>query len=107
MSPTFAEGTVRVTTPATYDARRAAPDRGLPDPAKVADVAGHEALVAALRDSDLELVEPVALPPRRSRDLAPQPTGTVRLEVDVAHDQDAVVLLERDGLYSWHLPVAA
>ena len=29
----------------------------------------------------------------------------MQLEVDVPPDEDAVVLLERDGVYSWHLPV--
>ena len=50
----------------------------------------------------------VDLTPRRSRDLgapADDTPGTVQLEVDVPPDEDAVVLLERDGVYSWHLPV--
>jgi hypothetical protein len=108
MSPTFAGGTVRVTTPPTYDAQQTLPTRGLPDPADLARSAGKDALVAALRDSDLNLVESVDLTPRRSRDLgAPPAKGTVQLEVDVPPDEDAVVLLERDGVYSWHLPVDA
>src|SRR6478752_4021591 len=106
MSSTFAEGTVRVTTPASYDAQPAVPTRGLPDPAHLATAAGHDAVVAALRDADLDLVQTVDLTPRPTRELgAPAAPGTVRVEVDVTADHDAVVLLERDGVYSWHLPV--
>src|SRR4051794_6531969 len=112
MSPTFAEGAVRVTTPPSYDAQPAAPvasgTRGLPDPAQLAEAAGQAELLAGLQDSDFSLVQTVDLTPRRSRDLdAPQDTapGTVQLDVDISPDEDAVVLLERDGVYSWHLPV--
>ena len=107
MASTFADGTVRVTTPPTYDADRTGPTRGLPDPSQLADAMGKDALVAALQESDLNLVESVDLTPRRSRDLGAPPAapGTVELEVDVPPDEDAVVLLERDGVYSWHLPV--
>ncbi|MET0838952.1 MAG: hypothetical protein ABWY19_09250, partial [Marmoricola sp.] len=108
MSPTFAEGTVRVTTPPTYDAQPAASTRGLPDPADLAGAVGKDVLVAALEDADLSLVQTVDLTPRRSRDLgapADDTPGTVQLEVDVPPDEDAVVLLERDGVFSWHLPV--
>lgn len=106
MSPTFAEGAVRVTTPPSYDAHAATATRGLPDPARVEELAGQAELVAALQDSDLDLVQTVELTPRRSKDLAaPAAPGTVQLDVDVSADQDAVVLVERDGVYSWHLPV--
>ncbi len=108
MSPTFAEGTVRVTTPPSYDAQPPGPVRGLPDPADLADAVGKDILVSALQDADLDLVQTVDLTPRRSRDLgapADATPGTVQLEVDVPPDEDAVVLLERDGVYSWHLPV--
>src|SRR5689334_4010870 len=61
MPPTFAEGTVRLTTPPSYDAQEppASATRGLPDPADLADAAGRDVLVAALEDSDLHLVQPV------------------------------------------------
>ena len=109
MAPTFDGGTVRVTTPPTYDADRAGPTRGLPDPSQLADSMGKDVLVSALRDTELDLVYTVDLTPRRSRGLetAPAAPGTVELEVDVSDDEDAVVLLERDGVYSWHLPVDA
>ena len=49
MSPTFAEGTVRVTTPPSYDAHEP-PTRGLPDPAELSN-SRHDVLVAALQDA--------------------------------------------------------
>ena len=110
MASSFADGTVRVTTPPTYDADRPGPARGLPDPSQMADAMGKDALVAALQESDLNLVETVDLTPRRSqgsRCAGRRRRGTVELEVDVPPDEDAVVLLERDGVYSWHLPVDA
>ena len=108
---TFAGGTLRVTTPTSYDAQpaRTRTDRGLPGDPGAATEASKDALVTALEDSDLALVERVDLTPRRTRDLGDKPAsnraGKVKLEVDVPPDEDAVVLLERDGVYSWHLPV--
>ncbi len=108
---TFVGGTLRVTTPRSYDAQPAGArkDRGLPGDPGAATETSKDALVAALKDSDLTLVERVDLSPRRARDLGDKPasnrTGKVKLEVDLPADEDAVVLLERDGVYSWHLPV--
>ena len=93
----------RRTTP-----RSPAATRGLPDPAQLADAAGHDELRRGPRRTATSTwCRPVDLTPRRSRDLdAPRPApGTVQLDVDVPPDEDAVVLLERDGVYSWHLPV--
>ncbi len=57
------------------------------------------------------VIERIDLTPQRGRDLdgrAPgNRRGTVTLDVDVPAGHDAVVLLERDGLYSWHLPLGA
>ncbi|MET0999515.1 MAG: CHAT domain-containing protein [Marmoricola sp.] len=104
--PTFAGGTLRVTPPRSYDAQRARAQRGLPGEA--AEAPSKDALVAALEESDLALVEKVDLTPRRTRDLGDEPVpnrpATVKVEVDVPAGEDAVVLLERDGVYSWHLP---
>ncbi len=106
MPSSFAAGTVRVSAPPTYDVstggRR---DRELDATPDESDV-----VVSALEDSDLVLVERVDLTPRGDRDLgapgADQP-GTVEIEVEVPVNEDAVVLLERDGVYSWHLPTDA
>ena len=76
-------------------------------------VAKDAAVLAALEDSGLELMERVDLSPRTpatSTGGASHPTvrGTVCLDVDVPPgDEDAVVLLERDGVYSWHLPTGS
>ncbi len=105
---TFAGGTLRVTTPRSYDARRATAQRGLPGETTGSTEPSKDAIVAALEDSDLALVERVDLTPRRTRDLgdrpAPNRPATVKVEVDVPAGQDAVVLVEREGVYSWHLP---
>jgi len=102
---TFSGGALRVTTPRSYDAQRARAHRGLPGEATEPN---KDALVAALEDSDLALVEKIDLRPRRTRDLGDKPVpnrvAKVKVEVDVPAGEDAVVLLERDGVYSWHLP---
>ena len=76
-----------------------------------AGAAQRAALVEALRTGDFVVVDRIDLTPQRGRDLdgrAPgNRRGTVTLDVDVPAGHDAVVLLERDGLYSWHLPVGA
>src|ERR1700712_1482406 len=98
MVRTFARGALRVTTPPSYDAKPAPrrSDRGLPGDAN--DAAPKDALLAALAESDLALVERIDLTPRRSKDLAAGPAGNragkARLEVDVPRNHDAVVLLE-------------
>ncbi len=112
---TFARGRVRVTTPASYDASRAARrgTRGLPGEPVDPTTASTDALVAALQESGLTVVERVDLTPRPARttdrDLGGRPAsnraGTVRIEVDLPRQQDAVVLIERNGVYSWNLPV--
>ncbi|GEO30438.1 DUF7379 domain-containing protein [Terrabacter aerolatus] len=94
--------------PRGYDASPASDrtDRDLPSGGRDAQRA---ALVEALRGGDFVVVDRIDLTPRRGRDLdGPAPAnrrGTVGVDVDVPAGEDAVVLLERDGLYSWHLPV--
>ncbi len=110
MSLTLAGGTLRVTTPASYDARSATGRRSrLPGAAASQTAAARDVLLAALAESGMEPVGAVDLQPRRSKGLDGPPvstrTGTVKLDLDVAGDEDAVVLVERDGVYSWHLPV--
>ena len=110
MGSTFAGGALRVSTPTSYDAKRA-PKRATRALTADPTTAGKDAIVDALKDSDLTLVERVDLTPRRSRDAltgrapALNRAGTVKIELDVSPHEDAVVLLERDGVYSWHLPV--
>jgi len=102
---------VRVRVPRGYDTTAATDrtDRDLPTGGRRA--AERAALVEALRTDDFVVVDRIDLTPRRARDLdGPAPAnraGTVRLDVDVPAGNDAVVLLERDGVYSWHLPVDA
>lgn len=118
-SASFGGGAVRVRTPRGYDAAPAA-DRMAPSggPGR-ADrdlstgglrAAGRAALIDALQSDDFVVVDRIDLTPRRARDLdGPKPPnrrGTVSLDVDVPAGNDAVVLLERDGVYSWHLPIA-
>ena len=111
MASTFAGGTLRVTTPSSYDAQPAsrAKTRDLPGGPGGSPQAGKDALVAALKDAGLDQVERVDLTPRKTKDIDGKPAankaGNVQLEVDVPPGVDAVVLLEHDGVYSWHLPV--
>ena len=111
MASSFAGGTLRVTTPSSYDAEPASRTRtrDLPRGPEGRAVASKDAIVAALEDAGLDQVERVDLTPRATRDIDGKPAsnraGNVRLEVDVPPGEDAVVLLEHDGVYSWHLPV--
>jgi hypothetical protein len=111
MASTFAGGTLRVTTPSSYDAQPASTTktRDLPGSPEASATAGKDAIVAALEDAGLSQVERVDLTPRGSKDIEGKPAsnraGNVKLEVDVPPGEDAVVLLEHDGVYSWHLPV--
>ncbi len=107
-SASFGGGAVRVRTPAGYHATegRDGGDRGLPGEG-TGQSAAKAALLTALQEQDFAVVDRVDLAPRRSRDPeapAPNRRGTVHVDVDVSPGEDAVVLLERDGVYSWHLP---
>ncbi|MFM6850372.1 MAG: CHAT domain-containing protein [Terrabacter sp.] len=110
-SASFGGGSVRVRVPRDYDVSAAGAagraDRDLPGPDRRA--AERAALVEVLGERDFHVVDRIDLAPRRGRDLgdapAPNRRGTVHVDVDVPAGDDAVVLLERDGVYSWHLPV--
>ncbi|MEO7350433.1 MAG: hypothetical protein ABIR34_04160, partial [Marmoricola sp.] len=99
---TFAGGRIRVTTPPSYDVQRVRRSRarGLRGDPPVATDVSKNAIVSALKDSGLAVIERVHLTPRMSRDLG-RPAGNraakVKLEVDLPRGQDAVVLLERNG----------
>ncbi|MEO7449010.1 MAG: hypothetical protein ABI336_12125, partial [Humibacillus sp.] len=107
-SASFGGGAIRVRTPEGYGASRARPrsDRDLPidDQGRTA---ASRALIDALTSQEFDVVDRIDLTPRRGRDLEPgsNTRGTVALDVDVAPGENAVVLLERDGVYSWQLPV--
>lgn len=117
-SRTLAGGALRVVVPSSYDAepsheRR---QRDLPTPEELRREADKEAMLAALAHQDYTVVDRVDLTPRRGRgvddiDGPGRPpanrVGTASFEVDVPAGEDAVVLLEQGGLYSWHLPVDA
>ena len=117
MPPTsFAGDGVRAVAPESYDVRDSPRVRALPGEPGFEQDAGRAAVIASLEESGLDPVERLDLVPRRSRDLPDAPPGgapaaererRATLEVDVGAEQDAVVLLERDGVYSWQLPVGA
>src|SRR6478609_10595999 len=110
MPSSFGNGTVRVTAPTSYAVQQGgrSRDRALDAPSE--NAAATDVLVQALEQSEMSLVDRVDLAPRQTKDLGkpvPNRKGTVKVDVDVPAGEDAVVLLERDGLYSWHLPVGA
>lgn len=112
MPPTSLERPgVRVVAPPSYDVRetRARRVRALPGEPGYGATVGKDSLVSALRESGLEQLQSVELTPRRTRglDAGDAAGGTATIDVDVAADEDAVVLMARDGVYSWHLPTAA
>ncbi|HEX5969763.1 MAG TPA: CHAT domain-containing protein [Intrasporangium sp.] len=113
MPPTsFASEGVRVVVPGSYDVREASRARALPGEPGFEQQVAKDAIVASLEDSGLVPMQRLDLAPRRDRELPGagpgRPSrGVAMVEVDVGSEEDAVVLLERDGVYSWHLPVDA
>jgi hypothetical protein len=99
VSHTFAGGTLRVRTPPSYDA--------------TLGTCESTAVLAALEDSGLHLVEQVDLTPRLSEDPlttrapARNRAGTVHMELDLPPHHDAVVLLKSSGAYAWRRPVVS
>ena len=67
-------------------------------------------LIEALRAQEMEVLDEVELkptpaaPPTVRGAPAPVQTGTANLELDLGPEDGAVLLLEQDGLYSWHFP---
>lgn len=123
----LAAGRLRVTYPDSYGvaperSAAVAPgpgqrsgDPGATEPRQPADSVSAT-LLEAFATQSLELVAPLELmpatpampatPPGSSALRSPrlsQP-GKVRLELDLARGENAVVLLEQDGFFSWHLP---
>lgn len=110
-STSFAGGALRVSTPESYEVVSAPThvDRGLPGDPGHEQAVSHDALLAVLTADGFEVVDRVDVTPRADRGIdSTSPHGaqhTVALEVDVPPGEDAVVLLETGGVYSWHLPV--
>lgn len=83
------------------------------------DQASQAALETALLDAlasqdfdrvdtlDLTSAPPRATPRRRVRTRGPTPAPGATVELDVEHNEDAVVLLEQDGFYTWVFPQPA
>lgn len=98
-------------TPASYHGDRAsvAVERALPGEPGYESATAKGALLESLRESGLDRVESVDLTPLQPRGLeggpVPNRTDTVAIDLDVPEGEDAVVLVEREGVYSWHLPV--
>ncbi len=71
----------------------------------------HAILLNALQDNDFEKVDEFTLTPKKTRGLDPGPAssdpGKLTMSLDVDAEQDAVVLVEKDGCYSWHLSTDA
>ena len=88
--------------------------RPVPMPAAHSPTGEMDALVAALQSQEMQLVDAVELQPRleptpstgiRRRGAAAVPTTqSAKLELNVAPGEDAVVLVEQEGVYSWVLP---
>lgn len=119
----LAGGSLRVAYPDSYEVapqRPAARRRGRQAPSAWQGPAGPtEAVSAALIDAfaaqSLELVEPFELVPAApagppgstvSRRQSPGRAGKVHIELDLPEGQNAVVLLEQDGFFSWQLPIS-
>jgi hypothetical protein len=98
----FADGEVRVEFPPALDVREH--DR------RTRSIDGHaavsrSAVTEQLTQSGFEVVADLDVRPTRA--LEGDPTldaGPVTLNVAVSPEQASVVLLERDGVWSWHLP---
>ena len=111
-SQSFADGALRVGYPATVDAPSELP--GQPPDVRGVDPGSPSAddpttlIVAALSERQLNLVRPLELVPEpaaRSAGLAePVQTASWRVDLDVDVDENAVVLLDHDGVVSWQLP---
>jgi hypothetical protein len=89
----------------SHDRRRARGPVTVPDGGGVGQAALDAALLTALTSQELELVDTIPIEPDPN---APQRLGRARradrtftIDVDIAPHEDAVLLLEQDGMYSW------
>lgn len=123
-STTFTAGRLHGSHPAGYVLTRPDPavrDRALGESAVGEGASGAGDLAARvadvlLADQDFERVDELVLTPKprrrkatkdttRARSLpAGAETGPINLDLDLDAGEGAVVLVEQDGCYSWHLP---
>jgi hypothetical protein len=82
----------------------------MPGTAAAASGIEHRDLLAALAAQEMTIVDEVELQPgpeptpaRRGAPTRPQ-SESAMIELELEPDEGAVVLLEQDGLYSWHFP---
>ena len=115
---------LRITVPTTHEVsdiviptaqrrrKRAFGSTPLPADAISAELA-NEAVIEALQDQDMELVDRVEIAPvpmapagrkRRPRKSASTTQGLAEIQVELAPHEDAVLLLEQEGMYSWSFP---
>lgn len=96
---------MRIELPDSYTVVDRARRTAVARPAGEADDAVSTALLAAFSDQHLELVRAVDLRPTPAAGRATRAVvGKVRLAFDVEPDEDAVILLEQDGFFSWQVP---
>lgn len=83
-----------------------------PIPGAASDAMGSERadLLAAFAAQDMTIVDEVELQPTPAAAAltrgagGPRQTQTATLEVDLGTNEESVILVEQDGLYSWHFP---
>ncbi|MCI4674166.1 DUF7379 domain-containing protein [Candidatus Mycolicibacterium alkanivorans] len=107
----FADGTLRVTYPDAFDPptelREAVPGLRDADPLTLAVDDPTALIVGALGEQQFTLVRPLELAPTPglggARMASPE-SATWTVNLDVAADENAVILLDHDGVVSWQLP---
>ena len=79
----------------------------IPMPQTATETVEQDAVIRALRDAEMEVVQTVVIAPKSqdsSKTRMAQPTHPAELVVDLTYDEEAVVLIEQDGMYLWKYP---
>ena len=99
----FAGDRVRVVHPDSVDVSSTSglERRVPPDPTDVTPL-----VVEALVQQGFSVVDQLDVTPQRGVAALTDPVGTVEIEVDVAEQEDVVLLVQSAGVYRWHLPAA-
>ncbi len=102
---TFDGGDLRVRFPSTLDVRA---ERRIRNRSITPDGVDPDLIEDLLADGGFELVKPLNVRHRAARGASP-PGGevvseTFDVEVSLRGDEQAVVLMDRGGYYSWHVP---